>query len=630
MIVGVLCGCMLQAAAWAQVPVQAPTLASPAAPEVTLQVSVYQKDAVALASPAGTGRANSIGTTAPQVAVGSEAEFTPFDAQQIFATAPGNHLWLRLRVSSSQALSANAYLLELPKPFIDKVVLHTGALDGTWSSQTSGDWTAHRNWPVHSLVPQFRLPAQMAGSQDLFLEVHNRTPLRFDVSLLPVPQAAIAAQNNFLFIGLALGLMLLMAATSIVLATTYRQIVYMWYGLYVTVNILLSMSFAGLGAYALWPDSPAWAELSNSVLYMLSTIVQVQFCRVMFVRPATPLWLRRAAVAAILLGLLAIPLHLYLLQAYGGRVTFTLQIFILVSVSFGLTVHKFRLNSWVSWLCVLACAPLMVIGGLSLLEHTGLLALTWLPFNAPIYAFAFEMPLLFAALYLNAKDAHALQVRKSTLASTDPASGFIHSSMHMDTLTKMWNNAKAAGQDLVVAYVEVSHQLSYVARHGTPNRERSIERAVRLLRTVAHERDTVAHVDTNLFAILMPSMSLGDDVTDRLARLVALAAMTDQDAASDAPIRFHIAAGSVRSFNGSAKKLHAALQHKLEQTDWGLRAIRYVRRRPAGKQASGTSRPDETLSEFWGRAVDEEKNLSTVPASLAPSDKVDLSGQRSA
>jgi two-component system, sensor histidine kinase LadS len=613
MVCVVLCGCLLQALAWAQVSAQTSTLAAAlsakqaiaAVPAVTMQISVHQNGL----SPADI--------TAAQIAVSAESNFSPFNLKTVFRLGPHKPVWLRLRISSAQNLPANAWLVNFSKPFVDTVTLHTAQADGTWQAQSAGDWLAHSTWPIRSAKPQFWVPARASGSQDVFLEVRNRTPMYFELNLLSAMQAREAAQSEFLLIGLALGLMLLMTAISGVLAVTYRQAVYAWYGLFVATNMLVSASYTGLAAYALWPDASSWPELSITLFYMLGVVLQLQFCRAMFLSGTRLGWIHRAVLSTMALGLLAIPLNFYVIQNWGSSLVFSLQVFILAAASLGLMVSQFKRGYIVSWLCLFSSMPLMVVGGMSVLESSGWIVFSWLPYNAPIYAFALEMPLLFAALYLHAKAEHAKTVRKLTLASTDPSTGFVHSSLHMETLTKMWLEAKAAGLDLVVAYVEVSHQRSHVAQHGTPNRDRSTERAVRLLRTVAHERDTVAHVDTNLFAILMPHISLGDDVTNRLARLVALAAMTDQDAATDAPIRFHIAASSVRSFDGAAKKLHAALQHKLKQTDWGQRAIRYVRMRSVGQQTSGSSQPEETLSEFWQRAVEDDKKLSTVPASLA-------------
>jgi two-component system, sensor histidine kinase LadS len=558
------------------------------------------------------GGATTAGMTAAQIAAKPEASFTPFNPDTIHATGLTKNVWLRVRVSSEQEIYAQAWLIGISKAFADTVVLHTKASNGTWTSQAAGDWIAHRSWPVRSLAPQFFIPAQPKGSQDLYLEVRNRTPLRFDVALLSAPAAAIDSQNSFFLIGLSVGLMLLMAIASVVLALTYRHSAYAWYGAYVFFNIALSLSYSGLAAYALWPDATAWPEASITLLYMLAMLVQVQFYRVMFLSTAdTPRWLQGATLAAIGVGLLTTALNFYMIEKFGSAAMFTLHIFMFTALCLALVVRQFRRGNISSWLYLLACLPWALVGFLAVLEHAGWMSLAWMPYNAPIYAFALEMPVLFAAMYLHSVAEHAKKVRKTTLATTDPSTGFVSSSQHMDTLTQIWDQSIDTQHDLVVAYVKVLYQLDAMSSIGRLGRVHSMERAVRLLRTVVREQDTVTHVDTDLFAILMPQLSLGDDVTNRLARLVALAVMTDQEAARHVPIRFRIAASSARSFSGSAEKLHASLKRKLAEADWGQRAIRYVRNIPSQSGRPSSGHPDETLSEFWRRAASEDNYPTT-------------------
>lgn len=566
---------------------------------VSLQVSVY-KDSTSEA-----------GMTAAQIAAKPDTSFAPFDPNAIYDTGLQKHLWLRLRVSSTLDLDNDDWLVGVSKPFVDTVVLHTRDKNGAWSSQASGDRLAHQLWPVRSLAPQFFVPAQLAGSQDLYFEVRNRTPLRFEVTSLSAADAALKAQNNFFLIGLAIGLMLLMIVASAVLTIVYRNTVYVWYGAYVSANTLVCLAYSGLGSYAIWPHAKDWPEASITLLYMLGNVLQLQFCRIMFFSVNTSLWARRTALYLVALGFVSIGLNIYAIANFGTSLVFTLHVLIFTSVSFIIIVSQFGRKDPASWLYLLSCIPLTIVGWLAVIEHSGWIALYWLPYNAPIYAFALEMPILFAAIYLHAKAHHAQAVRISTLASTNPSTGFVSSSKHMDTLVQLWNEAQAAKRDLVVVYVQVTHQLDPMSTIGGPGRTRSIERAVRLIRTVAREQDTVAHVGTDLFAVLMPDLSIGESLTNRLARLVALAVMTDQDVASHVPMRFRLVASSTVSFQGSAAKLHAGLKRKLDQSDWGQRAIRYVRSSWAARKRAVSSQPEETLSQFWERAATDENYPAT-------------------
>lgn len=576
---------LLPALAWAQENVK-----------VTFQAMVYQN---------GTPQTD---TTAAQIAARPDADFSPFNPQTTYVTGPQKHIWLRLRFTSAQAVPAHAWLVDFSKPFVDTVVMHTRGADGAWTFQAAGDWLAHSSWPVRSLTPQFFVPARNAGSQDVFLEVRNRIPIHFDLRLLSAQQARIAAQNNFFLIGLATGLMMLMATVSIVLAITYRQTVYAWYGIYVAINIVLSAAYAGLAGYALWPDATQWPEISISLLYMLGMVVQLQFCRRMFLALLHPTWLKRCVVGTMVLGLLAIPLHFYVHSRFGNPVIFSVQIFALAGASLSLMVYQFQRGYLVSWLCLVSCAPLMVVGCLSVVENVGWAALPWLPYNAPIYAFAFEMPLLFSALYLHAKTQHAKLVRKYTLAGTDPLTGFVSSSLHQTTLTDLWNGAQAAKRDIAVAYVQVRQELGFSALRWVPVSQRVVQRAVRLLRTVAGEQDTVAHVRKDVFALIMPNAAMGDDLSGKLSRLIALATMTDKDAVHETPFRFRIVASTLGQSGGTAVQIDAALQDILSKpVGWHRRTIRFLSKKPLPKQSS--KKEEETLSEFWRRASEKESTL---------------------
>jgi two-component system, sensor histidine kinase LadS len=203
-----------------------------------------------------------------------------------------------------------------------------------------------------------------------------------------------------------------------------------------------------------------------------------------------------------------------------------------------------------------------------------------MPYYAPLYALAFEMPVLLIALHLHAKTLHGAAVRRATLASTDPTTGFVISQHFFSTLEKLCDEAESSGQDIAIAYVEVTFHLDYIAMRGSPPSERTQHRVVKLIRTVIRDQDTVVHIRQNLYAILMPNMTLGENLSVRLSRLVAIGGMTDEEIVEDIPIRFHIAATTLHSFAGTIKHLDDALKSKLNETNgWRNKAIRFVRKR---------------------------------------------------
>ncbi len=100
---------------------------------------------------------------------------------------------------------------------------------------------------------------------------------------------------------------------------------------------------------------------------------------------------------------------------------------------------------------------------------------------------------------------------------------------------------------------------------------------MRIIRTVTREADTVARVHANLFAVLMPGVSPGENLAGKLSRLIALGVMTDRDDPLSEPVNLRIAASSRSRFSGTARQLDVLLRQKLPvEGDLDARSIMYV------------------------------------------------------
>jgi GGDEF domain-containing protein len=235
-----------------------------------------------------------------------------------------------------------------------------------------------------------------------------------------------------------------------------------------------------------------------------------------------------------------------------------------------------RQRNPIAWLWLLAYVPLMLVLLLTVLQYLGLAALAWLPIKAPLYALSLEMLVLLAVLHLHAKTTHSHAVRSTTLASTDPLTGFVPAQYYQDVLAKLWFKCHQANTDLSVAYV-LALQDNYERTDGSSvDKKRFILRAVRMLRTVAREDDTIARVDDYVFAILMPGVGHSEVLTAKLSRLVALGMMEDKDDRRAIPIQFKVLASSLRSSNSSPEQVHATLCEAMHNpSTWKQRAIRF-------------------------------------------------------
>lgn len=521
------------------------------------------------------------------------ARFEPHRTHDAYASAP---LWLHLRVETDQASSAKSWTLGFDKTYVAQVSLFTRTSpQAEWYSETAGERIAHVQWPLQTLNPQFHLPAMNAGVHDFYLRVIHAVPIHFALNLQRSEDMQTHNQHQFLLVGLILGLIALMLVASVTMALVYRDTSYAWYALYAGVGLMTCASFVGFGSYALWPASTWWPELSTNVLLLLALVAQTQFCRVMFLSSGS----KRAhyGITGVLWTCLAAT-GLYLLtdDLAVATVIFVAVAVVQVVTMLNIVARAMLQRNGLSWLWLVAYVPVLVMAALAVVDGWGWRALPWLPVNAPVYAVLFEMPVLLLALHLHAKTTHGQRVRSHTLAATDPLTGFLASHLFIDHLTQMWDKAQSDSRDLAVAYIEVTHTTH--ARLIDPNTaQRAVMRSVRLLRTVAREGDTIACIDPNLFALLMPGMPLGEALTSRLSRLVALGMMTDRDEAQAGSMRFRIIASTLRSFEAPWDELDDALRKRLRNPDgWGKRSLRFI-------QKQRWSVPDSTYDPSSGLSI---------------------------
>ena len=529
-----------------------------------------------------------------QIAAAGSAGFAPFDPRQTYELNLGNALWLHFRVQQGMPATPD-WTVVLSKPFIDKAEFYFQDAQGVWRMQAAGTGVAHRQWPIRGLTPQFRLgqplgsAAATAAPQDFYIRVQKWIPLRFAADVQLTDAASQQTQNSFLAVGLMLGLLGFMFVFSCVLSVLYRNTAYAWYAAYVLSALLAAASYSGIASYAFWPSAVGWPAITSILFVMLGLAAQLAFTRQIFIAPGTPkVWatLMTAAMAAMLLAsavFVAVDAPRLRLLIFG----------LAIPIGFGMigviAVRALRHDRPVAVLYLLSFVPMLVVIVLTQIEQLGIAALPWLPYNLPIYGLLFELPLLLVALHLHAKKTHTQAVRSITLAHTDPLTGFVAPAQYLAALTALWAAAQDAGADLAVVYVKALNADSYAEANGdsalTPNQDsrRDVLRCVRMLRTVARDDDTIARVNDQLFAMLMPGVSRSERLTSKLSRLVALGVMVDSDDARSRPIKFQIVASTLRSYAGESMALDAALRSVLAKSARGgepERVISFISKRP--------------------------------------------------
>ncbi len=525
------------------------------------------------------------------------ASWQAFNPRTTYPTKDGLALWVQLKLSVNTP--PNGWSIKLPKPYLDRVELHLSSDSGVWTVQAAGDWIAHSAWPVRGLHPQFLLPALPVGEHTIFLKITNTVPLNVAVELQDA-QGSLSDSIGHLIRSAGISILVLcMAFISACMARVYRDSAYAWYSAYALSAALTAAAYTGLASYLLWPHATFWPERSIHVSLLISITLQILFCYVTF--EPQKIWPRFTAlmwlsIAFTFAGIAVLSTEQQVWVYIFGLILPMVAnwLIILGMVSVRLREGELSAKMW-----MLAYTPLAVVVVITTLEGFGLLPEAVLGYYWPLYSLAFEVPVLLLALMLRAQASDAQAVTQRTLQRLDPLTGFVVPCAYDGLAAPMWEQSAASDEDLAVVYVQITQPgLPFLSghRHAVGS-----ERIVRVLRTVFHQEDTYAQLKDDVYAVLMPGKALGEQLQNRLSRLVAQLHMLSQELRTDYPLRTRVAACTSRSLPLRWPDVHRILVEKFnDEKHWDKRSILILAKR------HNQYRDDADLSNFWAIAVEAE------------------------
>lgn len=171
------------------------------------------------------------------------------------------------------------WLFELNFPTTDRVDFYYRDATGAWVQKSAGDTLpfADRDVRNHSLI--FRFPVLAGQNQTLYVRVQTKGSLQLPIYLTSLADYQLQSKNEYFWMGLYYGLLLIVALYSFIIWITSRDKSYLYYVLFVVSAAMYSFSFQGLAFEFLWPDSPYWANRSIMAIIALASASGLMFVR---------------------------------------------------------------------------------------------------------------------------------------------------------------------------------------------------------------------------------------------------------------------------------------------------------------------------------------------------------------
>ncbi len=586
-----LLGVLVHQASWAQI-------ASPVAIDLTQVTSALQTNASDVARLPLLALEGLDANSTPAQAINSR-RYVAFQPDAIYELSGRKALWIKLRVKTD-SLSQGQWSLLFTKTFLDRLELHYQNPQGQWHMDQAGDNIAHAMWSQPALAPQFKLPALPAGEHDLLIKVVQDFPQQIPVSLVPDSQASQINQDSVLLSGVMIGLLGVIMLLALHLAISYRDPVYAWYALYALLSLLSISSYLGVSSYLWWPQSDRWPEYSILFFILASVIAQLWFCQAIFLRDTQAPRFKRV-VQAWAIACVGVLLFYTMPSSASHRIIiFSAGLVVATSLSVVIVAQALMRKVKAAYFWAMAYTPLMVVVLLALFENLSFIGPLKLPYSLPAYMLAFEAIILLFALHLHAKDRHSVQERERAMVAVDPLTGFFNARTFNQRLVALWSKLIDSQQDMALALIHVHHSSNKNDPESALRLERKLLRSVRLLHTITRDVDLIGRVGGNVLAVAMPGIPMGEELDNRLARLVALGLMSDPYDTEPMELRFRIAVGTRATWGDDLKSLDNNLRGAIMQsTGWSRRPIHYIFSMPVAP-LQADSKPDASGADTPG------------------------------
>ncbi len=485
------------------------------------------------------------------------SEFAPLAEEKMFMLQPNERLWIRIDIDRLSAVH-NHWSAWIPLPLIDSVTLYQWDEDKkSWLEQRAGDRISVKDWQEPGRYPRFHLDLPR-GKSVLYVAIQGNTPISIPLFLSTEEQAQQADRLGFLGLGLIFGVLTTLMLLCMVTAYTYRDRLYLFYGLYVLVLGLAVGAYTGVASYLLWDHSPMWADAAQGVLALLTGGATLYFVEAML---SGRQFARKLSTALLSLASLALPLAVlyYFVPRAWGVIILGVYMLMICSIGLTLALRAWRRGDTVGKWVFLAYAPLAVAVLVAVARAYGWITVSWVVQYGVVVALLIEAPLMMTALHARSRERHEIRTRELALTTQDALTGLLKEHIFDDRIRQTVARSLKRREAAAIVLISLVNYDAIAAAYGLPVAEQSVLRAVIKLRKVLRDVETVARVGTSHFGLIMEGTGHRSRVTDVGARLIAQGLMPLPGLVPEVTLQFHLAAVLMQEMPASSRSLKEEL-----------------------------------------------------------------------
>ena len=498
--------------------------------------------------------------TAAQVFAARTNNWQPTRSDIIYPVKVGQALWIRFAVPP--APDDERWYLEVPYPSVNRASLFTLDSSGQWGEQKSGDLVAVSKWPVPHRHPLLPIAVSAEAPSSYMLRLENGHSFGVSLQFLSDSHLNHSGQRVSLILGIFFGLVGLTVVVSALSALSLRDPAYGFYAASVTLMGLTQATATGIAGLHLWPDAPAWNDVSTSVLPILELTATLMFVSAVVSLPERSARLHRLFIGIAVLGLLTavavalvpIDLRMRVLMSY----VFLPQILALSALVWAWR----RGDRFAPWL-ILGFAPVILAAACISARNMGWLPVSFLTQHASQIAVAIELPILMLILMLRSQQHRENKRRILGLDRMDPATGLINGHVFAERLMRMIARSERLKQQSAVMLIDIVNTEQIERDFGRKAAEELPLRVAQRLLSTAREIDSAARLSERRFGMLVEGPFNAEDAGALGPRIVARCLMPYKGLHLDCTAQVRVAYALVPHQSTHAQSLLSRLEKRL-------------------------------------------------------------------
>lgn len=425
-------------------------------------------------------------------------DFKPVPATGLKIGFSNSAWWVRFRLAN-RGTDARELVLREAYPLMDNITLYAPQADGRWSVTRTGDRLPFHTREYDHRDFLFALVLPPTAGQDYYVRFASDGPI--DIALrLYEPRALLGVLSmEQLAYGAYFGGFLVLVLYNLSIFLVVRDHAFFYYLLYAISYGLYFSVFNGLSFQFLWPDKPAWANMSLLVLLSSTLIFGMHFTRRFLDTRVYSPRLDRFALGLQALALLCFVLSFFLpyselirpLAMLTVVVTATIMTLGTIGLIKGYKPARYFMVGW----------GLLLVGVLmNMLKNFGLLPHNVLTQNGFQIGSLCEMVLLSLAL---ASRVNEMQ-RQSR---TDALTKLFNRRFFDERIAFEFERAQHFRQPLSLLVVDIDHFKAFNDQHGHSRGDEVLRTVARQLLDGVRDQDIVCRYGGEEFVLILPGAS---------------------------------------------------------------------------------------------------------------------------